>query len=168
MKRFIVLLFMIVFLLSSCVGPDGSYQGPKLTAPNPAVYDPTCKIYESEYGIDVVTTTSVVVRYIKNPCAARQLYLAFTRSYYVIQEPEKEEVIRFIDVDTRRLVRVGSDLNTLKYELVKLLPTAKSRAIVLTLGDIFIYIPPTAVLVEDDVKLLNGALDKMIAEIKLL
>jgi len=159
-----ILIGLLTFVLIACAGSPIQF-----TAPDPTKVDPNCNVYVEEYGINPDTSTGIIPKYIKNPCAARAIYLGVTRSVLLVTEANKKDAIDWIDKYATPVIKTGLSVNELKTYLITELAKREKVAgmIVLTLGDMFLYIPPSSVFQEDDVKLLNGALGKVKEEIQM-
>lgn len=157
-------VFITFILLTGCAYMEG--QGVEVAAPNPFEYEPTCTIYK-DMGIDPATSTGVIPKYIKNPCAAQNIVVSVARSGAALEAYQVEDVRKFV-AEAKKYMVVGLTFQNAKLfvgmEIGKL--NRQFGLLYFAVSDLLLVLPDKAILQLDDVTLVHASLDNMLAKVE--
>lgn len=138
--------------------------GLTVQGPNPFEEDPNCTIY-ADMKIDPATSTGVIPKYIKNPCAAQSIVVSIARSGVALEAYQVEEYAAWVE-EAKKYIKIGLSSQTVKLyigaQVSKL--NRKFGAMYFILSDLFLVIPDAAIIAQDDVTLIHASLDDSVAK----
>jgi hypothetical protein len=156
---FAMAVFCIWVVMSGCAGIGVGVKGP-----NPFEADPACTIYP-DMGIDPATSTGVIPKYIKNPCAAQSIVVSITRTGVVLEAYQVEEYAAWVE-QAKTYIKIGLSTATVKLyigaQVGKL--NRKFGAMYFILSDLFLVIPDADLLAGDDITLIHASLDDSVVK----
>jgi hypothetical protein len=157
-------VFTVWVLVTGCAYMEG--QGVQVAAPNPFEPEPTCTIYK-DMGIDPATSTGVIPKYIKNPCAAQNIVVSVARSGAALEAYQIEHVRTFV-AEAKKYMVVGLTFQNAKLfvgmQIGKL--NREFGLLYFAVSDLLLVLPDTAILQTDDVTLVHASLDNMLAKVE--